>query len=199
MAPRPETHLIRIPTGYASREAASFMAQLDALSESLFDDLRGVKPAELAWQPGAPARAGRGRGTNTIGMLLAHNAIVEAYWLQIAAGTYSQSALERVLGIGEDDDGMPLPPDGAPPRALAGRTLAFYRRVHDRARRHAKRLAARMTTRDLDGRVTRTRRNGQKVTTSRRWILYHVLEHQAGHYGQMLMIRHLYRDRRRKA
>lgn len=199
MPPRPERHEIRIPAGYASREAASFMAQLDALSATMFDDLRGVKPAELEWQPGAPAGRGRGKGTNTIGMLLAHNAIVEAYWLMIASGTFSDADAARVLGIGVDDDGMPLPAGGAPPRTLAGRTLAFYRRLHDRARRHAKRLAARLSTRALDGLVTRTRRNGQKVTTSRRWILYHVLEHQAGHYGQMLMIRHLYRDRRRKA
>ncbi len=27
-----------------------------------------------------------------------------------------------------------------------------------------------------------------------RWVLYHMLEHFSGHYGQILLLRHLYRD-----
>jgi len=46
--------------------------------------------------------------------------------------------------------------------------------------------------------VVRTRkRDGMRHAQSVRWILYHVLEHQAGHYGQILLLRHQYRDRRR--
>jgi hypothetical protein len=36
------------------------------------------------------------------------------------------------------------------------------------------------------------------MRVSRRWILYHLLEHQAGHYGQILLLRHQYRDRNKK-
>jgi hypothetical protein len=30
-----------------------------------------------------------------------------------------------------------------------------------------------------------------------RWVLYHMLEHFSGHYGQILLLRHQYRDRER--
>jgi hypothetical protein len=37
------------------------------------------------------------------------------------------------------------------------------------------------------------------MRVGRRWILYHLLEHQAGHYGQILLLRHWYRDRKSKS
>ncbi len=189
-----------VPSARASsKEAASFVEQLDELSARLFEDLKDAAPAELAWQPGARAPRGRGTGMNTIGMLLAHNAIVEVFWMMTAIDDYTPAKLRRVLGLNEDDDGMPMAPDAGPPAALRGRTMAYYRRLHDKARRYTKKLAARFGPRDLDGTVFRTRADGQRFEINRRWILYHVLEHQGGHYGQMLLIRHLYRDRRRKA
>ncbi len=188
-APKTEQMLIEIPKAWPAREAASFFAQLDDLSGRMFAALRGITTAELAWQA-AP-------GMNTIGMLLAHCAIVEVFWLMVATGTYTQPALEKVLGIGEWDDGMPLAPGKRPPAALRGRSLAWYRKLHDKARTYAKRTARRMSARDLEHRVTRTRMNGTRSTTNNRWILYHVLEHQAGHYGQMLLLRHLKRDAKR--
>ena len=76
--------------------------------------------------------------------------------------------------------------------------MARYRKLHDRARKFAKRRAARLKPADLT-RVLRLKRpNGDVRVVSPRWILYHVLEHQAGHYGQMLLLRHEYRDRKRK-
>ena len=47
----------------------------------------------------------------------------------------------------------------------------------------------------LDPTFRYVRMNGQVRILNVRWILYHVLEHQAGHYGQMLLLRHQYRDR----
>jgi hypothetical protein len=41
-------------------------------------------------------------------------------------------------------------------------------------------------------------RDGRRMRFNTRWILHHLLEHFAGHYGQMLLLRHQYRDRRRK-
>ena len=188
MAKRIQQRSIEIPKGWGSSEAASFFAQLDALSETMFIDLRGIPAAELAWQPA--------RGMNTVGMLLAHCAIVEAFWLMIATETQSDARLAKVLGIGVDDDGMPIPEGGLPPATLRGRTLGWYRRLHDRARRFAARTAKGLKPADMRRVITRTRRDGTISRTSVRWILYHVLEHQAGHYGQMLLLRHLHRDRR---
>jgi uncharacterized damage-inducible protein DinB len=179
---------IDIPKGWRAPEAASFLAQLDALSATMFADLRGIPAAELGWQP-LP-------GMNTIGMLFTHLAIVEVYWLMIATGGYTDEKLRKVLGIGVDDDGMPLPPGARPPANLRGRTLADCRRLHDRARRFVTRIARAMKPADLRKVITRQRRDGSTDSCNVRWILFHVLEHQAGHYGQMLLVRHLYRERR---
>ena len=52
-----------------------------------------------------------------------------------------------------------------------------------------------VTPADLDRTITRKRANGELRTVSVRWMLYHVLEHFAAHYGQILLLRHLHRSR----
>jgi len=188
MARKTERLILRPLRGWRSREAASFFAQIDDQYKLLFADLEGITPSELSWQPRA--------GANTIGMLLAHMAIVEVFWLMIASESYERAKLERVLGIGEDDDGMPIPESGRAPAGLRGRSLVWYHALIRKAHAYGKRTARRWTDRDLERVLTRTRRNGQRTQQNLRWILYHVLEHQAGHYGQILLLRHLHRDRR---
>ena len=186
--PPNRTHRIVVPRGPA-REARSFLAQLDDQSRRLREDLRGISAAELGWQLKP--------GTNTIGMLLAHIAIVEVYWLQIALGRGVPHAdVDAVLRFGADDDGMPLPPGKRPPAHLRGRRLAYYEVLLARARAFAKRTAGRWPDAEMERMVTRHRRDGTRSRHSVRWILYHVLEHEAGHYGQILLLRHLYRERR---
>jgi uncharacterized damage-inducible protein DinB len=185
----PTLRRITVPARAKSREAASFLAQLDEMSGRMIEDMRGASAAELAWQS-AP-------GHNTEGMLLAHIAVVEVFWLLLAQGKWDEAALRRILGVGADDDGMPLRAGGRPPAALRGRSLAWYRRLLVRARAFTARSLRRMGPRDLD-RLVERRRDGKRVyRVNVRWILYHVLEHQAGHYGQLLLLRHQYRDRRR--
>ncbi len=189
MAPKLKTYHIEIAAG-RSRAAMSFLAQLDDQSRRLLTDLRGIPAAELEWQPK--------RGANTIGMLLAHLAIVETYWLQVATERISEAGLRKVLAIGADDDGMPLAPTALPPAVLHGRTLAFYQKLLAKARAYTKRTLRDWADADLERFVSRTRRTGEVSRQSLRWILYHILEHEAGHYGQVLLLRHLYRDRRKK-
>jgi uncharacterized damage-inducible protein DinB len=103
--------------------------------------------------------------------------------------------MKRILGIGVDDDGMPLPADGRPPALLAGRALAWYRGLHRRARAFSTRTLRAMRPADLRRVVEVQRSNGKTVRVNGRWILFHVLEHEAGHYGQALLLRHAWRDR----
>jgi uncharacterized damage-inducible protein DinB len=189
MITRVKTSHIAVPRG-RSREASSFYAQLDDQSHLLLQDLRGISAAELQWQPK--------RGMNTIGMLLAHIAIVEVFWVNIAIEREPGAGIQKVLGIDRDDDGMPLPAGEAPPAVLRGRTLAWYAARLARARTWAKRTVRGWPDASMERFILRTRRDGTRTRVSRRWILYHLLEHQAGHYGQILLLRHWYRDRARK-
>lgn len=191
MPPKTASHLIVTPRGFRSAESGLFLAQFDELSRNLWTDLAGISPAELAWQPR--------RGANSAGMLLAHMAIVEVFWIQRTAKGFDAAGLKRVLGIGIDDDGMPAAATARPPAVLRGWTLEDYRTLHRRARAFAKRAARKFSPADLERAFDVTLRDGRRMRFNVRWILHHLLEHFAGHYGQVLLLRHLHRDRRRKA
>jgi len=185
-----ERDIVLVPTGYASSEAASFIAQLDDQSQRLRRDLEGVTAAELEWQ--------QALGMNTIGMLLAHNAIVEVLWSQVGV---RGEAVDTMAVLGLDDhagDGMPLPPGAPAPASLAGKPLAYYLDLLERARAYAKQTAMRVTDADLETLRSRTRRDGKQQEFNVRWVLYHMLEHFSGHYGQILLLRHMHRAQHAK-
>lgn len=171
--------------GYRSQEVALFIAQLDDQSRRLHEATRDLTPDELQWQPKP--------GTNSIGMLLAHLAIVEAWWTGIVVKGVEKHDIKPVLGIGEDDDGMPIPEDAKPPANLAGKDLAFFDDLLARGRRYIKGATTDLPDSDLTREFTRTRPDGSKRIYTVRWYLYHVLEHFAGHHGQILLLRHLYK------
>ena len=139
-----ESHqrILEPSAGFASAEVGSFLTQMDDQTRRLTEDTRDMTPAELSWQLRP--------GTNTIGMLLAHIAIVEVFWLSIAAEVPPDC--EQVLGIGEDDDGLPIPPQGSPPAGLANRDLSFFDDLLARARAYDKSLTSRWTDADLEHR-----------------------------------------------
>jgi len=187
--PTIERDVLEIPPGYRSQEAASFIAQLNDQSARLLNDVADITPEELEWQPA--------RGMNTIGMLLAHIAIVEVFWTQVGPEGRTSFEIDPVLGIGVDDDGIPLAPDGAPPATLAAKPFEFYRELLDKARAYATRGSQGLEDGDLGVMRRRTRRrDGQVEEVEVRWVLYHMLEHLAGHYGQILVLRHLYKAAR---
>jgi uncharacterized damage-inducible protein DinB len=176
---------LEIPKGYRSDEAGSTVAQLDDQSRCLWHDLRDITPAELEWQP-AP-------GMNTIGMLLAHIAIVEVVWADVGLLGKPAYDVPGALGIGVDEDGMPIPPEGRPPANLAGKRLVFFEDLLRRSRAAVKRAAATLGPDDLGQHRSRARRDGLVEEFNVRWVLYHLVEHFAGHYGQILLLRHQYR------
>ncbi len=181
----PQRSAIEIPSGYRSKEVASFMAQMDDQLRLLTKDTRDVTPEELEWQPKP--------GMNTIGMLLAHNAIVEVFWTLVVLKRDEKPVAEPILGINMDDDGMPVPEDGAPPAKLNGKNMAFYDGLLSKARVFLKETAKSVSDSDLEREVTRTRDDGTQRVINVRWYFYHILEHFSGHYGQILLLRHLYR------
>jgi uncharacterized damage-inducible protein DinB len=190
MAGRIETLAFKAAAG-RSAAAMTWLAHLDDQTKLLAKDLEDITPAELQWQPK--------RGMNTIGMLLAHLAIVEVFWLHVTEGHATEANMRKSLGVGTDDDGMPLPPAGTPPRGLSGLPFKYYLNLIQRGRRQTRRILKGYRDVDLARSITRTRRNGQRQRVSLSWILYHLAEHFSGHYGQILLIRHLYRDRNGKA
>jgi uncharacterized damage-inducible protein DinB len=189
--PEPMKRILEPAAGIPSRALGLFLAQLNDQTRRLTEDTRSITPAELAWQP-AP-------GMNTIGMLLAHIATVEVGWIQVGARDFKTWEVERVLEKPYAEFGMPLKEDGAPPTLLAGRDLAYYDSLLARARDYTREALMPFTDADLDRRFQIVRGNGQPFEGNLGWVLYHVLEHFAGHYGQVLVLRHQYELESQKA
>jgi uncharacterized damage-inducible protein DinB len=173
--------------GCRSAEVALLLAALDDQSRRLIEETRDLSPAELSWQP-AP-------GMNTIGMLLAHVAVAETHLGQVGLLGEDHGHVRDVLGIEVRDEGMPLPKGGRPSPALEGKDNAFFADLLARARAHTRKVAATLSDADLEREITRTRRDGAQRISNLRWILYHMLEHEAAHFGQILQLRHMLRER----
>ena len=170
--------------GVKSKVVGLFLWQLDDQSRSLLEDTRGATPEELAWQASP--------GMNTIGMLLAHIAVVEASWIGRALHGLNDLAA-GVLPIGRTETGVPLPEGAAPPAFLNGKDLAFFDDLLARSRAHTQREVSHLTDADLDRRFRRRYPDGAEYEYSVGWMLYHILEHEAGHYYQINLLRHQYR------
>lgn len=154
-------------------------AQLDDQLDILEHVVAGLTPAELEWQPRP--------GVNTIGMLLAHLAIVEVSWLQwvaIGCGDHGEEEIRQTLGIGMSDDGMPLAADGGHPAVLQGKNREEYLALLHTARRATHERLLSWRDDELEEKVS-IRGN----TVSLAWIVYHVLEHFACHLGQIRVLR----------
>ncbi len=96
---------LKYPIGYDPKTQAIitlFAAQLDDQLTLLKESVGKFTISQLEWQPQ--------RGMNTIGMLLAHLAVVEVFWITIAAREISgepegDDIMLKTIGIRSDDDG----------------------------------------------------------------------------------------------
>ena len=161
-------------------------AQLDDQLRDLKETVEGLEVEHLEWQ----AEPGR----NTIGMLLAHIAVAEVFWTQIAvAGLHGMPAgddrMKAVIGITKDEDGMPLPPAGLHSETLSGMRLQDYLAMLDDMRRATH--ATLTSWRDAD--LEESFEVGEHLVT-RAWTVYHILEHLTAHLGQIRLLKREMKD-----
>ena len=182
--------LLEIPPAFDAGSQAMvgvMAAGLDDQSERLRAAVAGLGVEHLEWQE----RPGR----NTVGMLLAHLAGAEIGWFHIVCNGLSEEEGARVLterlgrDLASDRGGMPLPPDGAHPQSLQGIDLDGYLELLTRARRATNEVLTTWHDASLDTTVA-----FGPLTVSHRWVLYHVLEHFAAHFGQITALVHCMRD-----
>ena len=188
-----DTRALTFPSGYDPKSQAImslFAAQLDDQLLLLKEATRNLTVEQLQWQMRP--------GMNTIGMLLAHLAVVEFFWINVAAQEIPSEPegdhlAVKVLGIQMDDDGMPAKAGDLHPATLQGKTANDYFVLLDKARAAIHAEMKKWKDSDLESTYVRKRGTQErKITCS--WTLYHVLEHFAGHFGQILLLKHLMRD-----
>lgn len=184
---------VKIPRGYDAKKqkmVGLFAGQLDDQLKLLTGSVKELTVDQLEWQDRP--------GMNTIGMLLAHLAIVDLWWAVIAPkGMQPEPEGDvinmKVIGIRMMDDGMPLAKEGVHPESLKGKTAAQYLEMVNKARKAVHKELRTWDDKKLA--TTFVRKRGKKsITITHTWVLYHLLEHFAGHYGQILLVKHLMRD-----
>ncbi|MFN0057632.1 MAG: DinB family protein [Planctomycetota bacterium] len=188
MSSKPRDRALIVPSGFRSDQFAIglFAAGLDDQLALLLDSVREWEPRHFEWQAHP--------GHNTAGMLLAHIAVSECYWLQVAAqglpvDAAADEIMVREIGIRMDNDGMPVAPAGGHPASLAAKQFPDYEQLLRRARAGTHRVLRGWRDAALHEPFAQ---QGRQL--SRAWILYHVLEHLSGHFGQVLLLRHQLRD-----
>ncbi len=183
-------HLLDIPRAFDRKSQAfvgSMAAGFDDQSRQLRGTVAGLGVEHLEWQE----RPGR----NTVGMLMAHVAGAEIGWFYIVCGGLNEADGARVMNerlgtdLASDRGGMPLSADGVHPASLKGRDLDGYFDLLARARTATYEVITTWSDASLDTTAT-----FGPMTVSHRWVLYHVLEHFAAHYGQILSLLHCMRD-----
>lgn len=162
-----------------------FAAQLDEQLTFLKKAVKDLSVEQLEWQ--------QRPGMNTIGILLAHLVSAEFYWVKIAANEVKwnpdgKESFQKTFGI--EDDGIPLAPDAAHTECIKGFTAKQYIDMLDKMRRIRNKELKKWKDKDLD----KLYKLGKKTKASRMSTLHHVLEHFCGHFGQVLLLKHMMLD-----
>ena len=149
-------------------EIGLLLAMLDDNTQEWREELGDVPEETMVWQP-AP-------DMHSVGALILHIADVEAYWLyQIAAGgERSEEELRRLLSEETQQYAAQWP---APPT----QPLSWYYAQHDAIRERTH-----QTVRTLNDPIHTGSRRDKDYTL--RWLLHHVITHEAYHGGQAVLL-----------
>lgn len=190
------TRPLLTPTpGFKSKEAGSFFAQMEDQTKRLLDAIADITPEELEWQPASRM--------NSIGMLLAHLAGSEVGWALRGFEGYQATDLDefikRIEDLGFPDDGNGFQHGDGPPEYQKGKDLDFFVDGLKRARAYWRDAAAGITDEEMGQEIRELVWDGTYRIYTPRWVMHHIHLHGPHHGGQILLLRHLYRDRNRQA
>jgi uncharacterized damage-inducible protein DinB len=152
-----------------SGEIAILYSMLEKNREKLKRKVGELNPNQLAWQPD--------QQTNTIGTLLIHIGEAELWWMQeVVQGralTPEQIAEYRFEDFGKTEAGQ-----------AERRDLQFFLNKLDKGRTETKRILQGLREQGLERTFSRTL-SGTVYQCTLGWILYHLIEHEASHTGQI--------------
>jgi len=139
-----------------------------------------LTPTQLAWIPE--------KGGNSIGELLLHIAEAELFWIQFVCTGQELSAEQNTEYRTElfgDPDAPPMPEQ----------PVAWFVDKLDDTRRITTAYYTTLTDLALAELKKFTDDEGRRYEFTVQWILYHLLEHEAGHRAQILSLRRLLKKR----
>ncbi len=178
--------------GFKSTEAGRMFAQMEDQTARLLDAISDITPEELEWQPASRM--------NSAGMLLAHLAGSEVGWAMRGFRGYQASDLDafikQIEGLGFPDDGNGFQHGDGPPDYQKGKDLAFFVERMNHARAYWRDGAAQITDEQMGKEIRELVWDGTYCMYTPRWVMHRVHLHGPHHGGRIMMLRHMYRDRK---
>ncbi|MFZ1321755.1 MAG: DinB family protein [Ignavibacteria bacterium] len=122
------------------------------------------------------------KGEYPIGSYLMHLAECEIFWLEVLSGITQPEELKKKSYYDVWYDAFK---DASPP--LSAPEISDYHEVMSEARKNLLDYMATMKDSDLEKMVSFKTGSGEK-SFSKKWIIYHLIEHEAHHRGQIFML-----------
>jgi uncharacterized damage-inducible protein DinB len=167
------------PVAGYSPQVGRYVAQLTEVREDLLHELDGLTPAQLDWHPDDQ--------TESIGTLLLHLDAVEWSWIH-----------EDIFGAASDAypgqwaEAMPIRVGAA---QVQGRPLVAYLEQLAATRARTLEVLRGFTDADLARLVGESEppagREPRSTLYTIDWIIWHIIEHEAIHVGQVELLRRL--------
>lgn len=122
-------------------------------------------------------------GAHSIGALALHIGEAEWWWMQCNVAGHQ---------VNEEDSKAPYWDVLDEPEAFAtkGYTAEFCLHEIDKIRNQTRDVLLRYGDEDLES-IFRVERKGETLDHSLRWILHHLIDHEAQHKGQILMLKRI--------
>lgn len=152
-----------------------YLAQMDDVSARVRRYVDGLTSAQLDWHPNDKCES--------IGTLLLHNAAAERSWIgeDILRNPMSEEEWKYAFPIR-----LNIP-------QISGMSLEYYLTIMNRTREESKAALRELTDDDLSREIVPLdagEGNDSKKFTIE-WILYHLVEHEAHHKGQIALMKRL--------
>lgn len=167
------------PAAGLDPQVGLLLAMLDEGTKEWREELGEVPDEVVIWQPFPQG--------HSIGAVILHIADAEAFWLQeVADGRPLPEDLKKTLLSNETDQYA-----GRWPTPLR-RPLSWFYEQHDRIRKETHRTIRKLANPEHLG------RRGEHAYTLR-WMLQHVITHEAYHGGQIVLLALQYAHRNRSS
>ena len=178
--------------GFKCSDAGTLFTMMEDHTHRLLDAIADITPEELEWQP-APRM-------NSAGMLLAHLAGAEVGWAMRGFLGYQASDIDlfikQIEDLGFPDDGNGFQHGDGTPEYQKGNDLAFFVERMNHARAYWRDGAAKITDEQMGKEIRELVWDGTYRMYTPRWVMHHIHLHGPHHGGQIMLLRHMYQDRK---
>ncbi|NNF00997.1 MAG: DUF664 domain-containing protein [Pyrinomonadaceae bacterium] len=167
------------PTPNFSKGIGYYLSGMEEVREQIRSAAKDLSNEEIS-QKLAP-------NAHSIGQLILHNAEAEWWWLKVVVAEKEldedEAAREAFWDILDDED-----------FASKDYSAQFCIDAVDRVRLKCLVVLKDLTDDDLDRFYGWDKNDGTRIEKSLRWILHHLIDHEAQHKGQILMLKRLLRE-----